>query len=252
MIVMPAFAEWDNLRELVPIMSSLLSKAEASFRWVVVTEPIGPGHDERVAIFQDLDVSPSFVAREHGRESFADAIRIGLGQLTEHDDFIIFLDADQSHDPRIVSKLLAKFKENPKLDVAIASRYVKGGTTENGVVLRLMSQLLNYVYRIVLKINVKDLSTNFKCFRAELLINADLISTNFEVVEELLVHASIRRELSGRKLQVLEVPDHFAARKHGVSKRKLGQFIGTYLLSLLVMKKKLRRAYQRAASRVDL
>ena len=47
-------------------------------------------------------------------------------------------------------------------DVVVASRYVPGGQTDNGVVLRVMSRSLNACFRLVLGIPCHDVSTNFK------------------------------------------------------------------------------------------
>ena len=88
-------------------------------------------------------------------------------------------------------------------------------------------------------IRARDLSTNFKAFRSELLMGASLASKNFEAVEEILLVAQLKK---GSKLQILEIPDHFRARLHGDSKRKLGQFIGSYLLSLWHLRQQVKAA----------
>jgi dolichol-phosphate mannosyltransferase len=100
-----------------------------------------------------------------------------------------------------------------------------------------MSRALNLAFRLVVGIQARDLSTNFKAFRSELLLGASLTSKNFEAVEEILLIAQKR---NGSKLRILEIPDHFRARLHGHSKRKLGQFIGSYLLSLWRMRQQVR------------
>ena len=56
---------------------------------------------------------------------------------------ILFMDADGSHSPEFIPRL-CEFKE--ERDVVIASRYVAGGSTENNIVLILMSLTVNFLY----------------------------------------------------------------------------------------------------------
>jgi len=247
LVVMPAYEEWENLAELGNKMDEILSSRSDNLRWVVVCEPHSREQvDTRTVAFEST-FKAEVIARPLGQESFADAIQIGINSLDEDDEAIIFLDADQSHDPSVIPKLLDVLRSDRSVDVAIASRYTRGGSTDNGRLLRLMSISLNVVYRLVLGIQASDLSTNFKIFRAELLRGARLESTNFEVVEELLMHARERRRIAGKDLQVREIPDRFYVRKHGISKRRLGQFIGTYLISLAITQRRVARSYRNSS-----
>ena len=91
-----------------------------------------------------------------------------------------------------------------------------------------MSRLLNLGYSLVLGLKIKDVSTNFKLYRSSALLVDELQCENFDIVEEILARA-----LRAKKgLKVVEVPDHFFERKAGESKRKLGPFIASYLLTL--------------------
>jgi dolichol-phosphate mannosyltransferase len=181
---------------------------------------------------KNISISP----RDVGAESFAAAIQIGINNIRFH-DYVVFMDGDQSHQPEQIGKLVDVLYQSDEFDVSISSRYTDGGTSENSLVLRAMSKTLNFVFRKFLKLNARDVSTNFKAYRAPLLREVKLVSKNFEAVEELLIHATMRL---GRGLSIREIPDKFTIRIHGESKRKLGQFIGTYLISLFVLKRKVR------------
>jgi dolichol-phosphate mannosyltransferase len=231
LLVTPAYEEWDNLLELLPKVVAQLDNLGDDSRWVIVSE--SEITNLKVAETIGLVSKVSILKRNPNAENFAAAIQIGLNEL-ESQEYIVFMDGDQSHDPNQIGKLISVLDDNPKIDIAISSRYIEGGHSENTLILRTMSKVLNTVFRSFLRVDAKDISTNFKAFRAPLLRNVQIISTNFEAVEELLLHCSQRL---GRSPEIKEIPDYFSLRVHGVSKRKLRQFIGTYLLSLLILKK---------------
>ena len=138
------------------------------------------------------------------------------------------MDADGSHPPSFVSKLYAE-REN---DIVIASRYVRGGKTENAKMLILMSKLVNLGYALVLNIRIKDISNSFKLYRADLLKGLELSCDNFDVVEEIIV--KILRQHPQTK--VLEIPFTFKKRLHGETKRNLLQFVFTYIYTLIKLR----------------
>jgi dolichol-phosphate mannosyltransferase len=138
------------------------------------------------------------------------------------------LDADGSHDPNTIPKLIHAI-DSSDADVVVASRYVKGGRTDNGLILRIMSRVLNLIFGLVLGIKVRDISTNFKIYRSEILQELDLKCDKFDILEELLF--AIRRKQG--EIRIEEIPDHFHNRELGESKRKLGPFVIGYILTLI-------------------
>lgn len=235
LIVTPAYQEWNNLLELLPRVLEQLSLLGVDSKWLIVSENLVVNYNayQALELSKNVEVCP----RSAGMESFAEALQIGINKISLH-DYIVFMDGDQSHQPEQIRKLVEILDNSNNVDIAISSRYVDGGSSENSLVLKSMSKFLNFVFRKFLKIDAKDISTNFKAFRTPLLRDVELISKNFEAVEELLMHATNRL---GRSPRIQEIPDTFTTRIHGTSKRKLGQFIGTYLMSLFFLKRKIRR-----------
>lgn len=234
LVLTPAYNEWDNLLELRPRVTEQLSHLDVQSRWLIVSEHLITNQDacDYLQSFVNIEVVP----RSAGDESFASALQTGINQIAHH-DFVVIMDGDQSHQPEQIEKLINELIEKSHVDIVISSRYVDGGYSENSLILKAMSKVLNFVFRIFLGLDAKDISTNFKAFRSDLLRDVELVSKNFEAVEELLIHASMRL---GRAPSIIEIPDYFTTRKHGESKRKLGQFIGSYLLSLFILKRKVR------------
>ena len=233
-VITPAYNEWDNLEVLAPEIVAQLSLFHPSSRWIVVSEA-NPDPDlaSRLMTFSNqIRVFP----RQASYETFADAIQLGLDEVQSDDDVVVFLDGDNSHDPRHISLLAGVLRDRSEVDVVISSRYVTGGESDNPRILRLMSMTLNVVYRLVLRLEARDISTNYKAYRSNLIRGVKLRSRNFEAVEELLLLAQFRK---GSRLNMVEIPDHFRNRLHGESKRRLAQFIGTYLISLWRLRRSL-------------
>ncbi len=113
-------------------------------------------------------------------------------------------------------------------DVIIASRYMKGGHTENSPVLIAMSKIVNWGFAFVLNIKCKDVSNSFRLYDGEKLKSLTLKCENFDIVEEILY--KLIRIFKG--LSIKEIPFSFKQRMFGETKRNLGKFIITYIFTL--------------------
>jgi dolichol-phosphate mannosyltransferase len=136
------------------------------------------------------------------------------------------MDADGSHAPEFIAELHPHSFQH---DIVIASRYVKGGSTENSPILEFMSRVLNLTYAIVLGIRCRDMSNSFKIYNGDRLRALDLRCGHFDIVEEIMV--GFARD--GQALRIREVPFTFQCRDEGESKRKLFAFILSYFFTLM-------------------
>lgn len=221
-VIMPAYDELMNLTWLLPRVHQALRDAGADPAEVLVVLP-GFADEAEVASIESL--GGRVVIREPSN-SFGDAIRSGLAAVSPDSRYVVVMDADGSHSPETIVRLLRAAGD---VDVVVASRYVTGGSTENSFTLRAMSRALNLAYGLVLGIHCRDVSTNFKRYRADDVRDATLTGRDFDVVEELFLRVKLRH---GSDFRILEIPDHFAERKAGSTKRRLGPFIVSYLTSL--------------------
>lgn len=236
-VVTPAYQEWENLSELRDGVLRSLDNFGPASEWILIVE--AEASSELVDAVCGTDTRIVVQKRSVTNQSFGNALKIGLASVKDDIDVVVIMDGDQSHNPAQIPALVNTVL-NPtcECDVAIASRYVDGGSSENGLVLRWMSHVLNRVFRVVLGMSARDLSTNYKAFDARLIRGAEVLSSNFEAVQEVLLIAKYR---CSQELRLCELPDTFFQRRHGQSKRKLGQFIGSYLVSVLLLNLKVRR-----------
>ena len=112
------------------------------------------------------------VIKRKAKNGLSSAILNGIQESSGNT--IVVMDSDFSHPPSIIPKLIDAIKQT-RCDIAIASRYVHGGSTDNSIVLRAMSKILNYTFALVLGLKIKDISTNFKIYKRELLSDSKLV-----------------------------------------------------------------------------
>jgi dolichol-phosphate mannosyltransferase len=128
--------------------------------------------------------------------------------------FVIEMDADLSHDPADLARLLAPARRGA--DVVLGSRYVKGGgTVDWGPVRRVVSRLGCAYARRVLGVGVRDLTSGFKCFRADALrgVRYETVGARGYAFQIEVTYRALRQ---GRT--VVEVPIVFRERRAGRSK----------------------------------
>jgi len=159
-----------------------------------------------------------------GGNSYGDAVRTLVTEA--RGTYMLCMDADGSHDPVYFASMWAKRHE---ADITIGSRYVKGGHTENPLILIWMSYVINVVFRMVFSIRVKDMTNSFRLYRRAVLDGFHFRSNDFDILEEILIDVTIRDGDS----RIVEVPVVFGRRKAGESKRKLVSFAFGYLKTLL-------------------
>lgn len=133
-------------------------------------------------------------------------------------DLIAQMDADGSHDPGELSRLLAAIDGGA--DLAIGSRYVPGGAATGLSRWRaLLSRGGNAYARRMLGLTVRDATSGFRVYRAEALaalVPSDAIAQGYAFQVEM----AWRAEQAG--FRVVEVPITFQPRRHGASKMRLG------------------------------
>ena len=155
--------------------------------------------------------------------------KLGLGTATiatfryaiDHGyDWLINMDADLSHRPEYLPALVATARQ-PNVDVALGSRYVRGGKIVGWPLHRkLMSRAVNSFARFVLGLPTKDCSGAFRCYRVKKLEALDfdkIRSKGYSFFEEILWH------LRHADAHFAETPITFHDRELGRSKINLAE-----------------------------
>ena len=134
--------------------------------------------------------------------------------LADGAKLVLEMDCDFSHNPQDVPRLIAACEDGA--DLALGSRYVPGGGTENwGRGRRFVSTGGSWYARKLLGVNVHDLTGGFKCYRRRVLeqIDLDAILSRGYAFQIETTYRAIRAGFT-----VVEVPIVFADRTAGTSK----------------------------------
>lgn len=217
-VILPSYEEAGNLCWLLPELKSQITALGITFE-ILVVDTETP-RDQTPTICQDNEVL--YIPREGGA-LYSHALRTGISK--SRGQWILCMDADGSHSPSFVPIM---WEARDRADLVIASRYVKGGGTENPAVLIFLSYLVNVVFRVVLGIRCRDLSNSFRLYHGDDLRSLHLECRNFDIVEEILLKLALRDS----RFSILELPFTFQARKEGKTKRDLLAFMFSYLGTL--------------------
>jgi dolichol-phosphate mannosyltransferase len=133
--------------------------------------------------------------------------------LADGAELVLEMDCDFSHDPADVPRLIAATAD---ADVALGSRYVRGGRVENwGAGRRFVSRAGSLYAQVLLVAPVRDLTGGFKCYRREVLerIDLDAVSSRGYAFQIETTYRALRAGF-----RVVEVPITFSDREAGASK----------------------------------
>jgi len=155
-----------------------------------------------------------------GRDGFIYCLKHGA-------DVIVEMDADMSHDPKYIPKMIDELKN---ADLILGSRRVEGAEeVGRSSIRRIITFLANLYIRIILGLKARDCNSGFRCFKRKVLegINPEkLESKGPAIVQEVLFKA----HLKGFKIK--EMPITFVNRTKGKSKLGMPQLIAGYFMVL--------------------
>jgi dolichol-phosphate mannosyltransferase len=213
-VVIPTYNEAEVVEDLVRAVHRELAADGGEFHILVVDDasPDGTG-----AIVDRLatELPEVEVLHRNGKDGLGRAYVAGFGRALEAGaDIVAQMDADFSHAPADVSRLVTAVREGA--DMALGSRYVRGGGVEEwGPVRRAISHGGCAYARAVLGVRVRDLTGGFKAHRAATLRAIDLPAVRSEGYA-FQIEVTYRALLLG--LRVVELPIVFRDRRLGRSK----------------------------------
>jgi dolichol-phosphate mannosyltransferase len=209
-VCLPTYNERENLEPMVRALAEVLPDGG---RVLVIDDnsPDGTGEiaDRLAAELPWLDVLHRPSKQGLGR-AYVDGFRHALADGA---DLVLEIDCDFSHNPQDVPRLIAAVEAGA--DLALGSRYVEGGGTQNwGLVRRLISRGAS-IYTRVLLMPIHDATGGFKCFRRAVLEAIDLESID-AAGYVFQIETTYRARRKG--FRVVEVPIRFVDRTAGESK----------------------------------
>jgi dolichol-phosphate mannosyltransferase len=210
LVVVPTVDEASNLDPLLRQVRAALPDAD-----VLVVDGASTDGTPEVAEQLGEELGRISVLRQAERNGLGGAYRAGFEQgLAQGYDVLVEMDADLSHDPADLPRLVGAVEEGARL--AIGSRYLPGGATPNWPALRrFISRGGNRYVNLVLGLHVRDATAGFRAFRADTLREIGAGSTRASGYA-FQVEMAYRVARSGGG--IVELPIVFHDRVRGTSK----------------------------------
>lgn len=232
-VIIPTYNEKENIEKMIRKVMGL----EGDFHLLIVDDGSPDGTADIVKRLQTEFSTRLFIEERKGKLGLGTAYIHGFKwSLARSYNYIFEMDCDFSHNPDDLIRLWDACA-NRKADVAVGSRYVKGGKVQNWPLGRLMMSYFASVYvRIVLWMNVKDTTAGFKCYK-----RAVLEAIDFDSIKFVGYAFQIEMKYTAHRLgfKVTEVPITFIDRVEGVSKMSSKIFKEAFLGVLQMRFKKI-------------
>jgi dolichol-phosphate mannosyltransferase len=218
LVIIPTFNEKENIERMVRKVFSL----PVSFDLLVVDDGSPDGTAQIVKKLQTEFGSKLHLIERKGKLGLGTAYIAGFKYAIQNKfDYVFEMDCDFSHNPDDLVSLYSACANNGA-DLAIGSRYVKGGKVVNWPIDRiLMSYFASLYVRMILWINIHDTTAGFKCYKRKVLETIDLDSIKF-IGYAFQIEMKYKVKKAGFK--IIEVPITFTDRTAGESKMSKGIF----------------------------
>jgi dolichol-phosphate mannosyltransferase len=214
-VIIPTYNEKENIAAIIHAVIVLGNQ----YHVLVIDDGSPDGTANIVKELMQAHPDKIFIQERSGKLGLGTAYIHGFKwALANQYDYIFEMDADFSHNPLDLDRLLAACENGA--DVAIGSRYVKGGATENWPLDRLIYSRGGSLYtRIITGMPVKDPTAGFMCYKQKV-----LAAMNLDQIQFIGYAFQIEMKFASWRLgfKLKEVPITFIDRKIGVSKMSKG------------------------------
>jgi dolichol-phosphate mannosyltransferase len=213
-LILPTYNEAGNIEAVVRAVRDKLPRE----RRVLVVDDSSPDGTGEIADRLAAEHDDVEILHRPRKEGLGPAYIAGFRRaLAENAELVLEMDSDFSHDPAYLPRLLDAARS---ADLVIGSRYVPGGgVTEWGPLRRAISRGGSAYSRLVLGLDIRDLTGGFKCFRRPVLeaIDLDAVSARGYAFQVEMTYRAIQAGF-----RVVEVPIVFRERRIGASKMTRG------------------------------
>lgn len=218
LVIIPTYNEKENIEKIIAAVMQL----ETGYHVLIIDDGSPDGTAEIVKNLIPQYNHRLFIEERKGKLGLGTAYIYGFKWALERNYAFIFeMDADFSHDPNDLDRLLTACRDEGA-DMSIGSRYVTGVNVVNWPMGRvLLSYFASKYVRIVTGIPIMDTTAGFVCYKSEVLNTIDFNRIHF-------VGYAFQIEMKFKawkfKYNIKEVPVIFTDRKEGTSKMSKGIF----------------------------
>lgn len=214
-IVVPTYNEAKNISEFL----ERLQNSVKEFHEIIVVNDNSPDGTGKI-VNALCEHYPLKVIHRKKKSGLASAILEGLRHSSG--DLLCILDADLSHPPELIPRLIYSLRTQ-NADIVIASRFAPNGSIENWPIERKLNSRIAILSTTFLT-NVKDPMSGFFIMKKEVIRNAPLAPRGFKLLLEILV--------KGQYQTISEIPFTFKDRTQGQSKLNFQTYL-EFIIQLL-------------------
>ena len=227
LVILPTYNEADNIERMLCSVRAALPEAG-----VLVVDDGSPDKTAALAERVAGEIGGVHVLRRSAKSGLGSAYRAGFRWGLERGyEALVEMDCDFSHDPGALPSLVAPLADG--IDLSVGSRYVPGGEIPNwSFGRRFISRGGNIYAEVLLGLRVKDSTSGFRAYRAEILRKIDLGAVRaegygfqIEMVRQVLEHGG----------RVTEVPICFVDRVEGLFHDLTGIALFVFALALFFL-----------------
>ncbi|HQX02608.1 MAG TPA: polyprenol monophosphomannose synthase [Flavobacterium sp.] len=216
LVIIPTYNEIENVESIIRAVFALNKK----FHILIVDDNSPDKTFEKVKELQNEFPNQLFLKVGTKKAGLGTAYVLGFKwALQQQYDYIFEMDADFSHNPSDLEKLLEACSDGGA-DMAIGSRYIRGVNVVNWPLSRVLLSYFASVYvDVITGMKIHDATAGFICYKKEVLQNIDLDKIKF-VGYAFQIEMKYRAFCKGFK--IVEVPIIFTDRTMGQSKMSNG------------------------------
>ena len=210
-LIVPTYNEATNIEKFLTQV-----RTDAPDTDILVVDDNSPDQTAKIAETLAAKLGSIKVINRTGQRGYAAASRDAmLAAIESRYDVIATMDADFSHDPKVLTKLISLVDSETAL--VIGSRYVPGGGVTNwSLFRRVLSKWGNLYTAFCLRLKIKDCTSGFRAYSAASLKNIDLANLTADGYAFLSEMAFV---ISRKKLgSIVESPIVYVDRAFGESK----------------------------------
>ena len=220
-IIIPTYNESENIINILHSIKEIIPKNILT-QTIVVDDnsPDGTGklvEDYLKNVKKMADHTIEIIHRK-AKNGLGSAILNGIQQAKG--DTIVVMDCDFSHPPQIIPKLVESIKKY-QYDIAVASRYIKGGKIQGWSQKRkLMSKFATLIAKKGLGVNTKDPMSGFFAFKRSIIKELNFDAIGYKILLEIIVKT--------KGVNIKEIPYTFQDREFGSSKLGIKTILDYY------------------------
>lgn len=216
LVIIPTYNECENIEKIVSVVLSQRADIEV----LVVDDNSPDGTASLVKNMQKSESTRLHLLSREGKLGLGTAYIAGFKWGLKNDyDLLFEMDADFSHDPKDLNRMIAAMGEK-KADVIIGSRYVPGGKLVDWPFSRwLLSYGASWYVRIITGMPIKDPTSGFICYKKEVLASLALDNIRF-IGYAFQIEMKFKSYL--KNFELAEIPITFRERIVGTSKMSGG------------------------------